>query len=54
MVAILRGSSKVTSKGQVTIPQDLRREFNIRPGDTVYFVQDGEALILRKGPLELA
>lgn len=29
---------KVTSKGQVTIPQDVREEAGIRPGDEVDFV----------------
>jgi len=54
MVAILRGSSKVTSKGQITIPQEVRREFDIKPGDTIYFIMDGEKLVLRKGPLRIS
>jgi len=32
--------SKVTSKGQVTIPKDLRDEFGFLPGTEVEFVRD--------------
>lgn len=35
-------SSTVTSKGQVTIPADLRRRLGLKTGDRVYFlVEDG-------------
>ena len=34
------GSSTVTSKGQTTIPQDLRLMLNIFPGDRLYFEGD--------------
>jgi AbrB family looped-hinge helix DNA binding protein len=54
MVAILRGSSRVTSKGQITIPQELRKEFNIKPEEIVYFIIDEERIILQKGPIKLA
>lgn len=54
MVAILRGSSKVTVKGQITIPQEIREEFTIKPGDTVYFIIEDEKLMLQKGPLKLS
>ena len=32
---------RVTSKGQVTIPQDLREEFGLLPNTEVEFVRDG-------------
>jgi len=54
MVAILRGSSRVTAKGQITIPQEIREESNIKPGDTIYFITDGEKLMLQKGPIKLS
>ena len=53
MTAILRGSSKVTSKGQVTIPQEIREELNINSGETIYFIIEDEKLILWKGPIKL-
>lgn len=34
--------SRVTTKGQVTIPQELRDSFGIEPGDEVEFmIEDG-------------
>lgn len=33
---------KVTTKGQVTIPQDIREQLGIRPGSDVEFSIDGE------------
>ena len=36
--------AKILSRGQVTLPQDVRQEANIRPGDTVnvYVVGPGQ------------
>jgi AbrB family looped-hinge helix DNA binding protein len=39
---------KVTSKGQVTIPQELREKVGIVPGSDVEFVHEGGRLYLRK------
>ena len=51
--SILMGSSKVTSKGQITIPQDVREKFGIKPGDTVYFLEEDGRIILLKGPIKI-
>ncbi len=32
--------TKVTSKGQVTIPKDVRERLGLRPGDEIEFVED--------------
>ena len=32
------GASKLTSKGQVTIPAEVRSHLSLQPGDTVEFV----------------
>jgi antitoxin PrlF len=40
--------SMLTVKGQVTIPQALRRQFNLKPGDAVEFVVEGGKLVLRR------
>ncbi len=32
---------KITTKGQVTIPQDVREEFGLLPNTEVEFVRDG-------------
>ena len=34
-------TSKLTSKGQVTIPAELRRDLGLKPGDKVRFVKRG-------------
>jgi len=37
-------TATMTSKGQITIPQDVRKRLNLEPGDRVDFVElpDGE------------
>lgn len=40
--------SKMTSKGQVTIPKDVRERLCLRPGDEIEFVEDGEGYCIQK------
>ena len=40
--------SKVTVKGQVTIPKEVRDHMNIRPGSEVEFVRQGEYFAIVK------
>jgi len=50
-------SSSVTSKGQVTIPREIRRELGIRQGSRVAFrVRKGKAelRVLRRAPQQAA
>ena len=35
---------KITTKGQVTIPQDVRAEFGLLPNTEVEFVRDGRGV----------
>lgn len=39
---------KVTEKGQVTIPKDVRKALGIVPGDEVAFVETEDGYVLRK------
>jgi AbrB family looped-hinge helix DNA binding protein len=39
---------RVTSKGQVTIPQHIRRRIGIRPGTEVDFVERDGAVVVEK------
>jgi AbrB family looped-hinge helix DNA binding protein len=40
---------RITTKGQVTIPQGIREKMNIRPGAEVDFVErDGNVLLIKK------
>ena len=43
---------RVTSKGQVTIPRDIREKLGIAPNSEVDFVEDGDRVYLlrRSGP----
>lgn len=40
--------SKVTSKGQTTIPVEIRRHLGIEPGSRVAFAIEGEQVVLRR------
>lgn len=41
-------TSTLTSKGQTTIPRDIRKRLNLHPGDRLEFVidEDGRVLVL--------
>ena len=39
---------KITSKGQVTIPQAVRERYGLLPGTEVRFVEDGDTVRLEK------
>lgn len=41
-------TSTITSKGQVTIPVEIRRRLGLEPGDKVLFEDDGTTVRLRK------
>ncbi len=42
------GKAKVTSKCQITIPADIRRELGLRPGDVLEFIKDKEGIRVKK------
>ena len=44
--------SRVTERGQVTIPKKLRDRLGIRPGQTVEFHQDQGRIVLTKGSVK--
>lgn len=39
---------KLSKKGQIVIPKEIRDKFNIKPGDAIIFKIQGETLILEK------
>ncbi len=39
---------RVTTKGQVTIPIELRQQYGIEPGTEVEFDARGDAIVIRK------
>jgi AbrB family looped-hinge helix DNA binding protein len=48
-------ASKLSSKGQVTIPKEVRKAIGLKPGDLVsYDVQDGIVILQRAEPFDAA
>lgn len=43
------GAAKLSTKGQVTIPVDARRKFNLNVGDLILFVEEDSKLVLKRG-----
>ena len=39
-MAMLKKKAKITSKGQITIPQEVRRKLGVRAGDRLSFEED--------------
>jgi AbrB family looped-hinge helix DNA binding protein len=37
----------ITSKGQLTIPKQVREQLGLKPGDRLAFDLDGDAILLR-------
>ena len=48
-------TSRLTSKSQATVPVDVRKRLNLKPGDTVIFEEIGAGVIcIRKAePLDI-
>lgn len=42
--------TKITNKGQVTIPRNVRQHFRLRPGMAVTFAIEGDYIALRPVP----
>jgi len=40
----LKRKARITSKGQITVPHEIRRALGLRPGDSLIFEQDGAAV----------
>lgn len=51
--AILVGESKITSRGQITLPQELRQKYRLKTGDKLYFLDVDGSILLKVGPLIL-
>jgi AbrB family looped-hinge helix DNA binding protein len=44
--------AKVTSKGQVTLPVEVRRRLGVKTGDHIRFIQRGREIVLVSEPKE--
>ena len=38
--------AKVTSRGQVTIPIDIRKKLGVKEGDNIIFLEDGNRIVV--------
>lgn len=43
----MKYSSSISSKGQVTVPQEIRKRLGVRPGDRIDFVVEGDRTVIR-------
>ena len=52
----MKKQARITSKGQITVPHEIRRALGVRPGDHLLFEKDGAAVRVRpvrtKSPFE--
>lgn len=51
----MANQSRLSSKGQVTIPVEIREKLHLEPGDTVvYEIEDDRAILRRAEPFDIA
>ena len=43
------GTSKLTRKGQITVPKDVREKLGVGPKDIIVFVEVNGKIMIRKG-----
>lgn len=51
--AIFRGQSRITERGQITVPVEIRKRFGLRTGDILCFLEVDNSIVLKLGPLVL-
>lgn len=47
MGSTLQKQARITSKGQITIPRDIRRALGVSSGDSLLFESDGSGVRVR-------
>ncbi len=52
----MKKQAKVTSKGQITVPREIRRRLGVRTGDRLEFEEDGDGVrvtaVRKESPFE--
>jgi AbrB family looped-hinge helix DNA binding protein len=51
--AIFRGQSRITARGQITVPMEVRKKFGLKAGDCLCFLEVDGSIVLKLGPLIL-
>ena len=41
--------SKVSSRGQIAIPKEIKRRLDIDEGDYLLFIENGDDIVIKKG-----
>jgi antitoxin PrlF len=49
----MRNSSTISSKGQITVPQEIRKRLGLAVGDRVEFVVEGDHTVIRPARSEV-
>ena len=44
----------LTSKGQITLPVNIRRKLNLQAGSKVFFFEDGDNIVIKNSSPEAA
>jgi AbrB family looped-hinge helix DNA binding protein len=40
--------SRITSQGQISVPQDVRRKLGVGPGSIIEWAEDGDRIVVRR------
>jgi AbrB family looped-hinge helix DNA binding protein len=51
--AVFVGQSKMTQRGQITVPTEVRKKFGLKPGDVLCFFEVDGSIFLKLGPIVL-
>ena len=43
----MQREAKITSKGQITVPREVRQALGVNPGDKIVFEQNGQEVSVR-------
>ena len=43
--------AKITTKGQITIPAEIRKKLHLKPGDKVLFIEEGGKITVTNSSL---
>jgi antitoxin PrlF len=49
----MKNSSTISSKGQITVPQEIRKRLGLEPGDRVEFVVEEDRTVIRPARSEV-
>jgi AbrB family looped-hinge helix DNA binding protein len=51
--AVFVGQSKMTQRGQITVPTEIRKKFGLKPGEVLCFFEVDGSIFLKLGPIVL-